>query len=221
MLSISLTSRYSIISDQITQPALEVVLGQLEKVLASGVEGAIVEFGCYIGTTSLFIRRLLDEVARKHRGANQSDTHQFHVYDSFEGLPAKRPQDMSPVGADFKRGELSVSKKQLLLQFQRARLRAPFVHKGWFNQLTDREVPEKIAFAFLDGDFYDSIRDSLQLVWPRLQPGGIICIDDYQRETLPGVEQAVHDFFQGQLPAVKVSHNIGTLLEARSAKNKL
>lgn len=199
-----LLAKYPIISDQITKPSLLVVLSQLASTLQADVDGAVVEFGCYKGTTSLFIRRLLDQLdTAGQRG--------FHVYDSFQGLPAKTAQDGSAVGDDFQAGELCVSKKQLLSEFTRAHLRPPVIHKAWFDQLTDREVPPRIAFAFLDGDFYDSILSSLQLVWPRLTPGAVICFDDYQREALPGVDRAVRDYFQGQPPQVSTSYNIGVL----------
>lgn len=205
-----LLDMYPIISDQIKLPALEIVLGQLETVLLSGVSGDVVEFGCYIGTTSLFIRRLLNQ--------HTSDK-TFHVYDSFEGLPPKSIQDSSPVGSDFQAGELAVSKKQFLEQFHKAHLRAPVTHKGWFASFTALDVPKQISFSFLDGDFYESIFDSLTLVWPRMQPGGIVCIDDCGREALPGVDRAVHDFFQqyqgGRHKAVadslRLSHNIGII----------
>lgn len=197
-----LVGQYPIISDQIKRPALEIVLSQLEMALQAKVAGDIVEFGCYIGTTSLFVRRLLDAY-----GSNKA----FHAYDSFEGLPAKSPQDASAAGIDFQAGELSASRKQLLHEFQKAHIKPPIIHKAWFDELSTKDVPDKIAFAFLDGDFYDSILDSLRLVWPRMQLGGVITVDDYGREALPGVEKAVHDFFQGQPPEVRVSHNIGVI----------
>lgn len=200
-----LLRKYPIVSDQIKKPALEVVLGELERILRNNIEGSIVEFGCYIGTTSLFIRRLLDVY-------DQSKKREFHVYDSFEGLPEKTIQDQSAAGIYFKGGELSVSKKQFLHEFQKAKLQTPLTHKGWFKDLPDSALPDEIAFAFLDGDFYESIYDSLQLVWPRMQQGGVICFDDYQRETLPGVERAITDFFRGTtMPVVRISHNIGIM----------
>jgi O-methyltransferase len=185
-----LLNKYPLISDQVSKEQVRVILSELEKVLDSGTDGAIVEFGCYIGTTSLFIRRLLDR---------RGDSREFHVYDSFEGLPPKVSQDDSPAGTQFQAGELSVSKKDFLHEFQKANLRPPKVHKAWFSDLADTDVPEQISFAFLDGDFYESIRDSLNLVLPKLQPGATIIIDDYAREALPGVAKAVHELLPAKL----------------------
>jgi O-methyltransferase len=192
---------HPIISDQISREGLEVVISQLEKTLDRKIEGSVVEFGCYVGTTSLFIRRILDE-------RQESDSREFHVYDSFEGLPQKSQQDKSPAGVAFEAGKLFVGKKEFLNQFRAANLRAPVVHKGWFNKLESTEVPNKIAFAFLDGDFYDSIIDSLKLVWPRMAEHGVIVIDDYNREALPGVNRAIKDFLQGkQIQSLRGTHN--------------
>jgi O-methyltransferase len=193
-----LIQRYPLISDQVNTDQLRVILVELEKVLEQGTEGGVVEFGCYIGTTSLFIRRLLDE---------RKDMREFHAYDSFEGLPPKGPQDSSVAGDQFVAGELAVSKKQFMREFQKANLRPPIVHKGWFKDLTAAEVPEKIAFAFLDSDFYESIRDSLKLVLPRLQKDGVIIIDDYAREALPGVAKAASEFKLQPL----TNHNLGII----------
>jgi O-methyltransferase len=194
-----------LISDQVTPGGVGVVWRELERVLRSAIPGAIVEFGCYAGTTSVFIRRLLDE-------HNQSSQREFHVYDSFAGLPEKRSQDQSAAGVNFTAGKLHVSKKTFLQVFQAAHLQPPLIHKGWFDQLTSADVPEQIAFAFLDGDFYNSILVSLQLVWPRLSVGGTILIDDYQRDTLPGVERAVRDFFQyKKTPTIRVEQGIAIL----------
>lgn len=193
-----------IISDQVGQAQLHVIWKELERVLQADVPGDIVEFGCYVGTTSLFIRRLLDE-------RDQSEKRQFHVYDSFEGLPPKSRQDESPAGTQFQAGKLSVSKKEFLGQFRVAHLQPPVIHKGWFHELTDKDMPASIAFAFLDGDFYESIRDSLRLVWPRMQPGGTILVDDYGREALPGAERAVKEFLQGKNFAAQPEANIAII----------
>lgn len=196
----NIATNHKLISDQVTTQQVELVLTELERVLTSKVVGDIVELGCYIGTTSVFIRRLLD-VHKENRA--------FHVYDSFEGLPPKTAEDSSSVGEAFIAGELAVSKKQFLQAFARAGLAVPVVHKGWFNQLRPTDLPDTIAFAFLDGDFYESIRDSLKLVVPRMSPGGTIVVDDYAREALPGAAKAVHEYFSPDL--VRTSHNMGVI----------
>lgn len=198
----ALLDKYPLISDQIGKPALGVVLGELEQVLQADVPGGIVEFGCYVGTTSLFIRRLLDA---------RQEQREFYVYDSFEGLPPKTIEDASAIGTQFKAGELKVSKRQFLREFKRAGLQPPITHKCWFDELTDKDLPEHIVFAFLDGDFYESILTSLRLVWPRLSEGGVITIDDYQHETLPGVERAVRSFFQEKSVHLRSEHNIAII----------
>lgn len=196
----ALVAAHPLVSDQVNRDQLVTLLTELERVLERGIPGAVVEFGCYKGTTSLFIRRLLDEYG---------DERAFHVYDSFEGLPPKSPEDESSVGEQFTAGKLAVSKKALYQEFRRARLAAPIVHKGWFGDLTPEDVPGRIAFAFLDGDFYESIRDSLRLVRPCMQPGGIIIVDDYAREALPGAARAVHEVFSPE--QVTTAHNLGII----------
>ena len=92
-----LLTKYPIISDQVDIKELGALLRELEKTLRRGATGNIVEFGCYVGTTSLFIRRLLDAY---------DFTGEFHVYDSFAGLPEKTQKDNSAAGDQFKAGEL-------------------------------------------------------------------------------------------------------------------
>lgn len=200
-----LTKRYPLISDQVSTRDIELILREVCRILDRNIAGDVVELGCYIGTTSVFIRRVLDEY-------QQSDERAFHVYDSFEGLPPKHQADQSVAGDAFQAGELAVSKKQFLQAFQRAGLRTPIVHKGWFSDLRPPDVPEQIAFAFLDGDFYESIRDSLQLVWPRMAAGGTVLVDDYQREALPGATKAVDEFLRGKTYRnLRVSQNIAII----------
>ena len=125
MITDQLLRSYPIISDQVDERELRVLLRELERLLRAGCQGSVVEFGCYVGTTSLFIRRLLD--AYQHAGA-------FHVYDSFAGLPEKSAQDASAAGEQFVAGELAATRKGFLQQFKKARLRPPVVHKGWFAE---------------------------------------------------------------------------------------
>jgi O-methyltransferase len=89
----NLITKYPLISEQVSKLQVEVILRELTRVLDAGVEGDIVEFGCYIGTTSLFIRRLLDNQQTASVKGRSFHAPEFHVYDSFEGLPEKSVWD--------------------------------------------------------------------------------------------------------------------------------
>jgi predicted O-methyltransferase YrrM len=52
--------------------------------------------------------------------------------------------------------------------------------------------PGPIAFAYIDGNHAAAyVRSDFELVWPRLQPGGLVAFDDYG-EDHPAVTQTVH-----------------------------
>jgi len=199
----ALLARHPLISDQIGTAELRTILRELSLSLEQNPECSVVEFGCYVGTTSLFNRRLLD--------AEQAGG-EFHVYDSFEGLPEKTTADTSVAGDQFKQGELVASKKAFVANFKKAGLRLPYIHKGWFDELTVDEVPAGISFAFLDGDFFSSIYDSLRHIENKLLPLATIVVDDYANEALPGAERAVQQWLTAHQDwSVRSEHSLGIL----------
>ena len=202
MIAEQLLRKYPIISDQVDRAELLVILTRLEVQLQAGSVGSIVEFGCYIGTTSLFIRRLCDAY---------SFAGEFHVYDSFAGLPPKTSRDASPAGMQFKEGELAVSKKDFITQFKKAGLALPVIHKAWFSELDASAVPSRISFAFLHGDYYDSIQQSLELITPTLTPGATIIVDDYASDALPGASRAVDEWLAGRAHGLRVEHSLAII----------
>jgi O-methyltransferase len=180
---------------QFEQAELNVLIRELGAVLKASVPGDIVEMGCYKGETSLHIARLVRELAPGKK---------LYLYDSFDGLPAKQIQDESPAGQQFKAGELPSNKKEVVRRMRAAGMQDVKVTKAWFSELTPKDMPEKIAFAFLDGDFYQSITDSLRLVWPGLASGALVIVDDYRNEALPGVARAVDSWLSSH-PVKKLS----------------
>lgn len=150
----------------------------------------------------MFIRRLLD---------CYNAAAEFHVYDSFSGLPEKTSHDLSPAGEQFKAGELAVSKQEFIKQFKKAGLKVPYIHKNWFYELATADVPDSISFAFLDGDYYESIRDSLRLITPKLSSGAVIVIDDYVSSALPGAARAVDEWCRLQPWRLQAAHSLAVL----------
>lgn len=180
-------------NEQVSDRETEEIIRRVKECLA--IQGDLVELGCYRGDTSLVLAELLKEYNNKlvEKPVKKS-VKKLWIYDSFEGLPDKTLNDESAVGKDFRSGALAVSKKEVKKRFLRAGLPVPMICKGWFGDLTEEDLPEEVAFAFLDGDFYESIRDSLRLVGSKMCPGGVMMVHDYRNEALPGVAKAVDEW---------------------------
>ena len=177
---------------QVSDKETEVLLGLLEETL--NLDGDIVEFGCYRGDTSVLLERRLEKFRRENPDANLK---LLWIYDSFEGLPEKTREDSSVAGDQFKAGELLVTKREVIEKFKRNGLKIPRIRKGFFENLNPAEdVPEKISYAFLDGDLYGSIKTSLKLVENRMAKDGIIIVHDYNNPELPGSSKAVDEWLR-------------------------
>lgn len=190
-------------NDQMNEAELRVLLGCLRQTIEEGVQGDIVELGCYTGATSVLMGQLLATMRQSER--------RLWLYDSFAGLPEKTPEDDSPAGLQFRAGELLASRSVVERRFKQAGLPRPRIKKAWFSDLTPRDMPSVIAFAFLDGDYYESVRDSLQLVWPLLQPGATVVVDDYANEALPGAAHAVDEWRQSHPCRLHVEASLAVL----------
>ena len=182
------------------------------------LEGDYVEMGCYKGDTSLLLAEIIFSGSRRSRPSPRGEransraaalrntqkrqfsaiNHRLFIYDSFEGLPEKSEADESVLGENFKEGELGVTKREVKQRFLRANLPVPVIKKAWFKDLRPEDLPERIAFAFLDGDFYESIKDSLKLVMPKMVKNGVLVVHDYSNPALPGVSKAVDEFLAGK-----------------------
>ena len=110
-------------------------------------------------------------------------------------MPEKHAKDESKV-KNFNKGACKTTKEKFINTFTTRNLELPEIHSGWFAEIPDDQYPEKICFAFYDGDFYTSIIDSFNKTYHKIQPGGIIMIDDCGWNILPGVELACYDFLK-------------------------
>ena len=131
--------KYDIISNMISYWQIVSVLRKLQYVLENKIPGDIVELGCNVGTTTIYIRKLLD--------LYKSDK-QLHVYDSWEGLPEKHQNDLSNTKMQFNQGSCKTNKEIFIENFHLRNLKLPIIHNGWFAELHMSEYPNKICFAF-------------------------------------------------------------------------
>lgn len=159
----------------------DTLVKDIQHVLKMEVEGDVVEFGCYKGNSSRAMLAALRYF--------ESDK-QLWVYDSFEGLPAPDKEK----GDGYSEGDLACTIEDFTKDFDRFGMEHPKITKGWFNQLTENQLPHRIAYAFLDGDNYQSIKDCLELIWNKIPPWGMIAVHDYFNRNLKGVKKAVDEY---------------------------
>ena len=132
-----------------------------------GVAGALLDCGCFNGGSTVMMAA----------GAPSRDAWAF---DSFEGLPAPGPHD--PERAHDWTGRLVASEEKVREAFRRFAPSTPLhVVKGWFRDSFLVALPQidTVGLLHVDGDWYESVKLTLETFEPRVQAGGFVVIDDY------------------------------------------
>jgi len=132
-------------------------------------------------------------------------------FDSFEGIPWAGEKDDQQPGIGAKTSNVGLESSGITvhsIEDAHENMKRwgykdndyTFV-KGWFENtiptygsMTERL---KISVLRLDGDLYNSTMVPLIHLYPLLQKGGYLIVDDWN---LKGCRDAVHDYFKGKLP---------------------
>lgn len=135
----------------------------------------------------------------------------YHLFDSFEGLPDAKPVDGSAAiewqkntNSETYFDNCSAEMKWATAAMEKSKSTHFTIHKGWFNQtLPAFTTDEQIAVLRLDGDWYESTMDCLVNLYPKVAQGGIIVIDDYY--LWDGCSKAVHDYLSSNKLSSRIS----------------
>jgi O-methyltransferase len=161
----------------------------LQRSLPSG--GDVCEFGVAQGATSALI-------ANEIRATDRT----LWLFDSFEGLSRPSEQDvllddtgglgsMAAYEGAMAHGPERVRERLAEIGFPAERTR---IVKGFVDrETTGPQMPERVAFAYLDMDLYEPTAAALDLVHERLGVGGRVVVDDFGFFTA-GPERAVNAF---------------------------
>jgi O-methyltransferase len=157
---------------------------QCQEIFQRKIPGAIVECGVWRGGSAALMA-----LAARHYG----ETRDFHLFDSFEGLPEpSAADDAASIAYSGGRssgqlvpiGECTADVDQVkTLLFKNLDLdpAAFHFHIGWFQSTVPSASPaiDGIALLRLDGDWYESTKVCLEEFYPKLVSGGTIILDDY------------------------------------------
>jgi O-methyltransferase len=143
--------------------------------------GSAVECGVFRGGTALLAARTLADLGQSSRP--------LHLFDTFEGMAANASTQESFRPGDF--GRTSEGHVRQLL----ASHPALHLHAGFIPDTFAGLELGPVAWAHVDLDLYDSIRDAVAYLYPRLVPGGCLVFDDYGFPSCPGARRAVDELF--------------------------
>jgi hypothetical protein len=176
-----------------------------------GLAGDVVECGVWRGGNIILARKLAPErvcwlfdtfagmtepteVDRKPNGAR--------ALDSFRLKTASRPWAAVPL--DEVRSYFAETET---LDDERLR----FIVGPVEQTLRDTaHLPERIALLRLDTDWHASTKIELEILYPRLTPGGMLIVDDFGHWL--GARKAVEDYFAGSLVKIEPIDDTGVLI---------
>ncbi len=168
-------------------------------VCAAGVEDDFVERGVWRGGNSLLAADVF-----QRRGKERLTW----LFDTFKGMTEPSADDVKYDGTSargtFDRKQkkdhsdwcyASIEDVQSSFQKRGLQQRARFVMGDVLATLDDpAHLPERISVLRLDTDWYESTRKELQVLYPRLDRGGVLIIDDYGY--WGGAKKAVDEYFE-------------------------
>lgn len=172
-----------------TPRQLAVLVGLLDE--ARRVHGDVVEVGCFVGATTVFLNQHLHA---------ECDVRRFLCIDTFAGFAA------DDLAVEETRGkQLDAVQRDCLFGMNDQRWFNYTMRLNGFANVTTvkgdikavdlaAQVPA-IAFALLDVDLYQPTRAALAQVWPLLTAGGVVVIDDCRTDNaFDGAHQAWSEF---------------------------
>lgn len=166
---------------------LENVADCLDSIRRRGIPGDLIECGVWRGGAAVFMRGYLKAFAIRDRTV--------WVADSFAGLPAPSlPQDAGNdlSAANYPQLAISLGAVQdLFMRYGLLDAQVQFL-PGWFRDTLPCAPIEQLALLRIDGDLYESTRDALSALYPRLSAGGFAIVDDYH--CISGCRQAVDEY---------------------------
>lgn len=174
-------------------------------VVGGDIDGALVECGVWRGGSVLAMILTLQRL-----GADDRD---IYLCDTFSGMTAPTAEDTSafepPALATFDRaratgqrawgflfGDEVFGLEQVRTLIEETGYPPERVHfvVGPVEETLPQQAPERIAVLRLDTDWFESTKHEMVHLYPRLQSGGVLIVDDYGH--WEGARRAVDEYFE-------------------------
>ncbi len=169
----------------------------IEYICKNKIGGAIVECGVWKGGSMMLMietLKLFNDLQRD-----------IYLYDTFEGMPQPDAVDKKASGISafekWKQNQRSNYNEWCYSPLEEVKNNinttaypTMYLHfiKGKVEDTIPHVIPEKIALLRLDTDWYSSTKHELVHLFPNLEKGGVIIIDDYG--SWQGARKAVDEY---------------------------
>ena len=167
------------------------LISAVRYVVRHDIPGAIVECGVWRGGSTQAIARTLRELGVFDR--------ELRVFDAFDGAPPPGEGSGSIEGGDSDRSARPELVPASLADVEAAIAEVGYpperVHyvEGRIEETIPGSTPDGIAILRLATEWYESTRQALKYLYPRLASGGVLFVDDYWWH---GTQKAVDQFLE-------------------------
>jgi hypothetical protein len=184
---------------------INIILDLLDE--TAEVRGHVAECGVFRGATLVAAALHLDRAGSDKR---------IFGFDSFEGLGEEVAVDVgmggSPDPHKHAKGFADTSLAEVMEKARRLGVaRRLSLCPGRFEDSLEQVAGERFSFVHLDCDLFESYRTCLAFFYSRLEPGGVVLLDEYDDPPWPGCNRAVDDFMADKpesLVAVERDHHV-------------
>ena len=190
---------------------MSILINLVKLINKNKVEGDFVECGVWRGGNLILFQKLIEYFSIKNKI--------IYGYDTFDGMTAPSEFDIyyNKKTAKYlmdkenknenlehtihaicslnqvKKNIMSVSKNNCIKLIQGDVKKTLKIKKN---------LPKKISILRLDTDFYESTKIELEILFPRIQSGGVLIIDDYGE--WQGARKAVDEYFGNGMPFLHI-----------------
>jgi O-methyltransferase len=167
------------------------------------IEGDFVECGVWRGGNAMIAADIFSRACKPAK---------VYLFDTFAGMTEPTMHDIETTTGEQASARYAREKKdtyndwcfasleEVQRNFRDAGLLSDYVRMipgDVLETLSNEDnLPKHVSILRLDTDWYESTKKELEVFWPRLQPGGIIMVDDYGH--WGGARKAVDEFFEGR-----------------------
>ncbi len=175
-------------------------------IFKNNILGDFVECGVFKGGSAMMIAYAMQQFAYEGR-----NTKKLWLYDTYEGMANATIHDENILNqkADLELKKLTKRENQndiwaysplnyVVNNIEKTGIQSQNVKyvKGLVEKTLLKNLPDKICLLRLDTDFYESTKIELETLYPLLEVGGILIIDDYGH--WKGCKKAVDDYFDNK-----------------------